>query len=478
MNEKAAAASVWVVDDDSSIAWVLEKALTRANHQVTVFSSAETALVALEQAKTPPDVILSDIRMTGMDGFELADRVGDLFSELPIIIMTAYGDLDSAVDAYKHGAFEYLTKPFDITEMLALVERALEKSGAGGARLDVPADSRTMLGESASIQEVFRIIGRLSSSDMNVLIRGESGTGKELVAEAIYRNSPRANKPMVAINTAAIPADLLESELFGHEKGAFTGAHNRHTGRFEQADGGTLFLDEIGDMPAGLQTRLLRVLSEGRFFRVGGREEVFVDVRVIAATNQNLESMVAGGSFRSDLFYRLNVISVYTPPLRERRGDIPLLINHFMNQVTADPGSQRKQCTPEVIQALQNYDWPGNVRELENLIRRLAVLAPSNTVQLDDLSPEILGRKEVHDSWEKALEASAMSRLRAGETELTQALGARFEKVLINAALGVTGGHKQKASRLLGWGRNTLTRKIHQLGIDASARQAKSRDKH
>jgi len=460
------AKNVWVVDDDSSIAWVLDKALSKAGFEVERFESAESALDAAEKTSVPgPDVMLSDIRMTGMDGFGLLEAMHHKMPALPVIIMTAFGDLDSAVDAYKYGAFEYLTKPFDIKEMVSLVERAWQHGGNKVTAIDVSDESRTMLGESAAMQEVFRIIGRLSGSEMNVLIRGESGTGKELVAEAIYRNSPRANQPLVAINTAAIPAELLESELFGHEKGAFTGAHSRHIGRFEQANGGTLFLDEIGDMPPGLQTRLLRVLSEGRFFRVGGREEVRVDVRVIAATNQNLESLVTSGAFRNDLFHRLNVISLHTPALRERRGDIPLLINHFMARSARELSTQVKRCSPEVLVSLQHYDWPGNVRELENLVKRLMVLSPSNSIHLDDLSVEISQHQPVQGGWQQALKSMAAARLQSGETRLMDTVGADFESTMIQAAMEFTNGHKQKAAELLGWGRNTLTRKLKQLDL-------------
>ena len=449
------------MDDDASIAWVLEKALTRADFVVKRFDSGESAIDALRVMDSDrPDVMLSDIRMGGMDGFELIDRVNQLMPELPVIIMTAFGDLDSAVDAYKHGAFEYLTKPFDINEMVSLVERAWRQAGKRSGKASTPVRDTLMLGESASIQEVFRIIGRLSTSEMNVLIRGESGSGKELVAEAIYRSSPRADQPLVAINTAAIPGELLESELFGHEKGAFTGAHHRHIGRFEQANGGTLFLDEIGDMPAGLQTRLLRVLSEGRFYRVGGREEVSVDVRVIAATNQDLESMVETGIFRNDLFHRLNVISITTPPLRERRSDIPLLVEHFMSLAATETNVEPKQCSPEVMAALQNYRWPGNVRELENIVKRLTVLAPSNVIQIEDLPRDLV---EVHtetDGWQKLLSNLVAQKLELGEKKLMQSLGSKFESTLIEVAMAHTHGHKQKAAELLGLGRNTLTRKL------------------
>ena len=453
--------NVWVVDDDASIGWVLEKALTREGYAVERFESAQAMLAALERRPdSGPDVVLSDIRMEGMGGFELVDTLHDVAKGLPVIIMTAYGDLDSAVNAYRHGAFEYLTKPFDIREMLSLVERACHQGMTVGANGDDDPRDRVMMGESAAMQEVFRIIGRLSSSDMNVLVRGESGTGKELVANAIHRNSPRSDQPMIAINTAAIPSELLESELFGHEKGAFTGAHGRHIGRFEQADGGTLFLDEIGDMPAGLQTRLLRVLSEGRFYRVGGRDEIRVDVRVIAATNQDLEALVSTGAFRNDLFHRLNVIAIHTPPLRECRSDIPMLVTHFLRQTALELRLDVKQCSPEVLAVMQAYQWPGNVRELENMMRRLTVLAPSKVIQVADLPGEMLARETRDEGWVSALADTALDRLRGGEKRLAQSMGAQFETALIRAALTHSRGHKQKAAELLGWGRNTLTRKL------------------
>ena len=453
--------NVWVVDDDASIAWVLEKALTREGYAVARFESAGAMLAAIERRPdSGPDVVLSDIRMEGMGGFELVDTLHDVAKGLPVIIMTAYGDLDSAVNAYRHGAFEYLTKPFDIREMLSLVERACHQGMTAGTNGDDDPRDRVMMGESAAMQEVFRIIGRLSSSDMNVLVRGESGTGKELVANAIHRNSPRADQPMIAINTAAIPSELLESELFGHEKGAFTGAHGRHIGRFEQADGGTLFLDEIGDMPAGLQTRLLRVLSEGRFYRVGGRDEIRVDVRVIAATNQDLEALVTTGAFRNDLFHRLNVIAIHTPPLRECRSDIPMLVTHFLRQAALELRLDVKQCSPEVLAVMQAYQWPGNVRELENMVRRLTVLAPSKVIQVADLPGEMLARETRDEGWVSALADTALDRLRGGEKRLAQSMGAQFETALIRAALTHSRGHKQKAAELLGWGRNTLTRKL------------------
>ncbi len=456
---------VWVVDDDNSISWVLEKALSRQNFTVKLFSSAESALAAIDdEGQARPAVLLSDLKMEGMGGFNLIERLGQKLPDLPVIVMTAFGDLDSAVDAYKYGVFEYLTKPFDINEMIALVLRASEQGVEQAAQEQTVSEKRLIIGDSGPIQEVFRIIGRLASSEMNILIRGESGTGKELVAEAIYRNSPRSDQPLVAINTAAIPAELLESELFGHEKGAFTGAHGRHIGRFEQANGGTLLLDEIGDMPAGLQTRLLRVLSEGRFFRVGGREEIKVSVRIIAATNQDLQSLVASGQFRNDLFHRLNVISIDTPSLRERSGDIPLLAEHFLGKA-ATAGVDKKNFTPSAITALRQYTWPGNVRELENLVTRLSVLSPSNSITLTDLPESIKTWKqnEATREWEVSLGQAVNERIQSGERGLMQKMGSKFERVLIRAAMEHTLGHKQNAAALLGWGRNTLTRKLKHL---------------
>jgi two-component system nitrogen regulation response regulator GlnG len=377
--------------------------------------------------------------------------------------MTAYGDLDSAVDSYKYGAYEYLTKPFDIDELIEIVSRALNSSSPGqnfDTSGSIPAG--TIIGESGVMQEVFRVIGRIAGTHMGVLIRGESGTGKELVAQAIHDSSPRSRYPLVAINTAAIPAELLESELFGHEKGAFTGAHSQHIGRFEQAHLGTLFLDEIGDMPAALQTRLLRVLSEGRFYRVGGRQEVTVDVRIIAATNQDLDNLVRQGKFRNDLFHRLNVLSLKIPPLRDRSEDIPLLVSHFLDTSRVAGGQVEKAMQPDVIGVLQTYSWPGNIRELENLVQQLSILSIGNRIEISDLPDHICksDRELPVPSWKSGLQADVSRKLRLGETRVARTLGQEVEQILIEAALKHTGGHKQKAARLLGWGRNTLTRKL------------------
>ncbi len=457
---------VWVVDDDASILWVLEKALGKEGYRVDRFPSAESMLSVLDQEpENKPNVVLSDIRMDGMSGFEVVDRLAGE-ANVPVIIMTAYGDLDSAVDAYRHGAFEYLTKPFDIREMLSLVDRACHQGTPSEMISREVRQDRMMIGDSAAMQEVFRIIGRLATSDMNVLIRGESGTGKELVADAIHRNSPRSGQPMVAINTAAIPSELLESELFGHEKGAFTGAHTRHIGRFEQANGGTLFLDEIGDMHAGLQTRLLRVLSEGRFYRVGGRAEIHVNVRIIAATNQDLESLVSTGGFRNDLFHRLNTIAVHTPALRDRYRDIPLLVDYFLRQAAAELKLEVKSCAAEVLAVMMQYSWPGNVRELENVIRRLTVLAPGQVIQLEDLPAGMRSGRAEQEDWAVALSRVIRHRLHGGEMQVAKRLQAEFEAILIDAALAHSRGHRQKAAALLGWGRNTLARKVQELQLD------------
>ncbi len=453
---------VWVADDDQSICWVLQRALQKAGYEVQVFADGESLLQALQS--TQPGVILSDIKMPGIDGIELLQRINARHEELPVVIMTAFGDLDSAVESYKRGAFEYLPKPFDINEAVSLVRRALSSTLSSQSVEPMPSANNLLRGESPPMQEIFRIIGRLAGSSMSVLIRGESGTGKELVAQALFQNSPRSTQPFIAINTAAIPSELLESELFGHEKGAFTGAHSRHIGRFEQAHGGTLFLDEIGDMPAGLQTRLLRVLSEGSFYRVGGREQVDVDVRVIAATNQNLEAQVENGAFRNDLFHRLNVIALNLPALKQRGDDVELLLHLFLTQVANQLGVAAKQVDSAVIEALHHYSWPGNVRELENLCRRLVVMAPGKSIHLSDLPPEYQLLDEVSEaqSWENLVRLSAAKQLALGKSGLIQQMAPRFEKALIDAAMAFTGGHKRKSAELLGWGRNTLTRKLQQ----------------
>jgi len=459
--------SVWVVDDDASIRWVLEKALSNAGFAVTLFDRADDVLKRI--GREQPDVIVTDIRMPGTSGLELLDVLGKDMPGLPVIVMTAYSDLDSAVSAYQGGAFEYLPKPFDLEEAVALVGRALQKKAQVEVQVTTDEKDSEMIGAAPAMQTVFRVIGRLSGSQMNVLISGESGTGKELVARAIYRNSLRASKPFVAINTAAIPADLLESELFGHEKGAFTGAQDQRRGRFEQAAGGTLFLDEIGDMPIELQTRLLRVLSDGTFFRVGGHQELTADVRVIAATNQDLVSRVSEGRFREDLFHRLNVIGITLPALRERREDIPALAENFLHQAATELEVEPKRLDDGAMQLLCEAPWPGNVRELENLCRRLTVLAPGATVTAGDLPPDVNAQSvgvQSEQTWQHLLEQAAAERFAMGQKDVLSEFGPDFERALLRTALGFTRGRKQEAARWIGWGRNTLTRKLKELDID------------
>jgi len=460
---------ICVVDDDNSIRWVLEKALGNAGLQVETFASADVALEAI--ASEEPAVIVTDIRMPGMDGLELLEQINSRYPDLPVIIMTAHSDLDSAVSAYKGGAFEYLPKPFDIDEAVTLVKRALEvreQQTSGNARQETQ-DTPEIVGKAAAMQEVFRAIGRLSNSNATVLINGESGTGKELVALALHRHSSRADKPFVALNMAAIPRDLLESELFGHERGAFTGAQNRRAGRFEQHDGGTLMLDEIGDMPAELQTRLLRVLADGEFYPVGAHTPKKVDVRIIAATHQNLEQRVRDGRFREDLFHRLNVIRIQIPSLRERREDVPLLMAHFLKQAARELEVEPKTLTDETAAMLMQLDWPGNVRQLENLCRWLTVMAPGREIRLEDLPNDLhepaMGRVSADTDWQALLRQWAQQQLAGGSAPLLEEALPAFESTLINAALQHTGGRRQEAARLLGWGRNTLTRKLKELAL-------------
>ena len=459
--------SVWVVDDDASIRWVLEKALSNAGFAVTLFNNADDVLTRVRREQ--PDVIVTDIRMPGTSGLEMLEVLGRDAPDLPVIVMTAHSDLNSAVSAYQGGAFEYLPKPFDLEEAVALVSRALQKKVLEDTESRVAKRDSEIIGEAPAMQTVFRVIGRLSGSQMNVLISGESGTGKELVARAIYRNSLRSAKPFVAINTAAIPAELLESELFGHEKGAFTGAQEQRRGRFEQASGGTLFLDEIGDMPLELQTRLLRVLSDGTFFRVGGHQELTADVRVVAATNQDLGRRVAEGRFREDLFHRLNVIGITLPPLRERREDIPALAEVFLHKAATELEVEPKRLDSSAVQVLCEATWPGNVRELENLCRRLTVLAPGATVTTVDLPSDVSTQSvatESSQNWQRLLEEAAAERFARGQKDVLSELGPDFERVLLRTALGFTGGRKQEAARWIGWGRNTLTRKLKELDVD------------
>ncbi|PLX60755.1 nitrogen regulation protein NR(I) [Sedimenticola selenatireducens] len=459
--------SVWVIDDDRSIRWVLEKAFEKAGMAVKSFPSADGVMEALGLEQ--PDVIVSDIRMPGMDGLSLLERITAAHPNLPVIIMTAHSDLDSAVAAFHGGAFEYLPKPFDVDEAVDQVSRACRKSRSSLAQVDELQSSPEIIGEAAAMQEVFRAIGRLARSNITVLINGESGTGKELVAQALHRHSPRAKQPFIALNMAAIPKDLMESELFGHERGAFTGAQGRRVGRFEQADGGTLFLDEIGDMPPELQTRLLRVLADGEFYRVGGHEPVNVDVRIIAATHQNLEQLVKQGRFREDLFHRLNVIRIHIPSLRERREDIGLLMRHFLSLAAEELGVESKTLLPETLATLERLNWPGNVRQLENTARWLTVMASSQEVHIKDLPPELLESEEPRaqgDDWRASLRSWVRTRLQQGHEALLDEATPVFETIMIESALEQTGGRKQDAAKLLGWGRNTLTSKIKELGLE------------
>jgi two-component system, NtrC family, nitrogen regulation response regulator GlnG len=489
---------IWIVDDDHSIRFVLEKALAREQFAVRSFASAREVLNALDSEE--PQVMVSDIRMPGGSGIDLLGKVKARLPGLPVIIMTAYSDLDSAVSAFQGGAFEYLPKPFDVPKAVELIRRAVEESLREEVRDTASAPMPEMLGQAPAMQDVFRAIGRLSQSTVTVMITGESGSGKELVARALHKHSPRAGGPFVAINTAAIPKDLLESELFGHERGAFTGAQTMRRGRFEQADGGTLFLDEIGDMPFDLQTRLLRVLSDGQFYRVGGHQPLKSNVRVIAATHQNLEERVRAGSFREDLFHRLNVIRLRLPALRERREDIGMLTRFFLQKSAKELGVDAKRITDDALQRLMAFDFPGNVRQLENLCHWLTVMAPSQVVEAKDLPPELLSREEAQPrqaaapfeatrpvqvavpapvavaealaerpslgNWLADLQREARGLLEAGEPGVWDTLSRKFEGQLIHTALEVTRGRRIEAAQKLGIGRNTITRKIQELGLD------------
>ncbi|HEX2138341.1 MAG TPA: nitrogen regulation protein NR(I) [Woeseiaceae bacterium] len=465
----AADLDVWVVDDDQSVRWVLERALKQAGFVTRTFDRAEHLLEAIAHRR--PDVLITDVRMPGIDGFAVLERLGSDHPEVPVIVMTAHSDLDNAVAAYQGGAFEYLPKPFDLDETIELVKKAARRNG----RMPAPADADarasmpSLIGKAPGMQDVFRSIGRLARSSMTVLITGESGTGKELVARALHRHGPRAGRPFVALNTSAIASELLESELFGHERGAFTGADSRRIGRFEQADGGTLFLDEIGDMSAGLQTRLLRVLAESEFYRVGGQTSIRVDVRVIAATHQDLARAVKEGRFREDLYHRLNVMRIDIPPLRQRPEDIPLLLSHYLDDAARELHTAAKSVSSDALQRLAAYEWPGNVRQLVNTTRRLTLTAPGSVITADDLPEELGGRATSQgalEAWRRSLEAWAEQELgRSPEPLLKKALP-EVEKVLIAAALKEARGHRQEAARLLGWGRNTLTRKMRALQLD------------
>jgi two-component system, NtrC family, nitrogen regulation response regulator GlnG len=503
---------IWIVDDDQSIRFVLEKALAREQYAVRSFSNARDVLTALDDDE--PQVMVSDIRMPGMSGVELLAKVKTRLPGLPVIVMTAYSDLDSAVSAFQGGAFEYLPKPFDLTKAVELIRRAVDESLREEVRDSAQTEMPEMLGQAPAMQDVFRAIGRLSQSNVTVMITGESGSGKELVARALHKHSPRSNGPFVAINTAAIPKDLLESELFGHERGAFTGAQATRRGRFEQADGGTLFLDEIGDMPFDLQTRLLRVLSDGQFYRVGGHQPLKSNVRVIAATHQNLEQRVRDGAFREDLFHRLNVIRLRLPALRERREDIPMLTRFFLGKSAKELGVEAKRISEDALARLSAFDFPGNVRQLENICHWLTVMAPAQLVQAKDLPPELhaatppvavpagagfasagtlpgvagfqvapvmpvlTGGAEAEPlpahavgraatlGWLDDLQVEARRLLESGSPDVWETLTRQFEGRLIHTALDVTRGRRIEAAQKLGIGRNTITRKIQELGLD------------
>ena len=457
---------VWLVDDDKSIRWVLEKALEKADIKTVSFENGKKVIERLKRGA--PEVIISDIRMPDTDGIELLGQIKEIAPNIPVIIMTAYSDLDRAVSAFQGGAFEYLSKPFDTDELVNLVQRALQEREIKETDSAIKeTDSvKDIIGSAPAMQEVFRAIGRLSRSNLTVLITGESGTGKELIAKALHQHSPRADQPFIALNTAAIPKELLESELFGHEKGAFTGATSQRVGRFQQANGGTLFLDEIGDMPAELQTRLLRVLADGEFYRVGGHLPIRSDVRIIAATHQNLEERVNSGEFREDLLHRLNVIRVHVPPLRDRREDIPKLTEFFLQTAADELEIDTKTMLPDTQSFLNSLEWPGNVRQLENFCRWVTVMASGHEIHIDDLPPELKDSDTIvsdNGDWETSLRQWVERCLSSGETDLLSQAVPKFEKILIDVALQQTGGRRQDAARLLGWGRNTLTRKIKEL---------------
>ena len=477
---------IWVVDDDHAIRWVIERALTSAGFMCRCFDGSQLALDALADSQNQPSVLISDIKMPEIDGLTLLQRIKQQYPTLPVIIITAHSDLDSAVNAYQKGAFDYLPKPFDVDELIQLVEKAIQQHQSS-PNLPQPKtiNSTGIIGESSAMQDVFRAIGRLSKSSINVLINGESGTGKELIAKALHTHSPKASQPFIALNMAAIPKDLIESELFGYEKGAFTGANQMRYGRFEQANGGTLFLDEIGDMPLDIQTRLLRVLSDGQFYRVGGYSPIKVNVRILAATHQNLELLVEQGKFREDLFHRLNVIRIILPPLRDRTDDIPQLTNYFLQSTARELGVETKTLTPEVTQVLCQYSWPGNVRQLENVCRWMTVMSPTQDIFVHDLPPELIGQtlhndeqtmqtetlhqKSAHNiaktDWQNHLINWAQHALISGEQDILTRVNRETEQILLECVLDFTKGRKQESAKILGWGRNTLTRKLKEFNI-------------
>jgi len=460
---------IWIVDDDRSIRWVLEKSLDKAGFDSESFDTGDGLLDRLKTVQ--PDAIISDIRMPGIDGLEMLQEVQDSYPQIPVIIMTAHSDLSSAVKSYKRGAFEYLPKPFDVNDAVSVTERAVKHASENKTTSSaIPTvEAKEIIGEAPAMQEVFRAIGRLSHSNITVLIKGESGTGKELVAQALHKHSPRADKPYIPLNVAAIPKDLIESELFGHEKGAFTGATQLRVGRFEQADGGTLFLDEIGDMPMETQTRLLRVLSDGEFYRVGGLTPIKADVHVVAATHQNLEERVKEHLFREDLYHRLNVIPIHLPRLADRREDIPALMDHFLGRAAQQMGVEKKALRTETSQYLTSLPWPGNVRQLENFCSWITVMASGREIFINDLPEEFLNptdQESVSGNWAHSLKSWADQELSLGHSGILQQATPIFEKCMIEVALKHSGGRKRDASELLGWGRNTLTRKIKELGIE------------
>ena len=461
---------VWVVDDDSSIRWVLERAMTQAGYECRVFAAADEVIERLDVAK--PAVVLTDLRMPQTGGLALLSVLAERLPDTPVIVMTAHSDLDSAVSSYQAGAFEYLPKPFDVDDVVSTVSRAIalgeERARAAEDAPPTAEGEQEIIGKAPAMQEVFRAIGRLSQSNITVMIEGASGTGKELVARALHTHSPRARRAFVALNMAAIPHDLIESELFGHERGAFTGARDQRIGRFEQADGGTLFLDEIGDMPADAQTRLLRVLAEGEFYRVGGRTSVRTDVRIITATHRDLAGLVAEGSFREDLYHRLNVIRVHVPPLAKRATDIPMLAADFLARAARNLGGEAKVILPETMDFLQSLPWPGNVRQLENTCNWLTVMAPGREIHITDLPPELTAEHDpnaTQGDWETLLRTWLQERLARGDSNILKEAMPAFETTLIRTTLEHTGGRKRDAALLLGWGRNTLTRKLAELGL-------------